>query len=167
MKSSQFETSFRTSTMKKSLSRMLGVSAVALGAFLSYGDDRPARAAVEHAIEVKHVAGSAEYAYDSTGWRPLRAGKVLHAGASVRTAAGGMVLLAMEEEGALVRVGPSSRLELAKAAPATELGMATTAPLQANVEPMVPSHSESHVLKRIAGFSPMALVSREVFWTGN
>ena len=73
--------------MKKPVFRMFGISTVVLSAFLSHaGADCPARAAVENAIEVRQVCGVAEYAYDSTGWRPLRAGKVLHAGASVRTA---------------------------------------------------------------------------------
>jgi len=112
--------------------RMIGFLAAALASngLSQAGEDRPARAAVEHSIAVKHVTGVAEYAYDSTGWRPLAAGKVLHAGASVRTRGGSAVILAMEERGSFVRVGPSSRLELAKAAPATELGI-TIVPTQA------------------------------------
>lgn len=117
--------------MKKPVFRMFGISTVVLSAFLSHaGADCPARAAVENAIEVRQVCGVAEYAYDSTGWRPLRAGKVLHAGASVRTAAGSTVVLDMEGSGSFVRVGPMRRLELAKAAPASETSV-TVVPLQA------------------------------------
>ena len=83
-------------------------------------------------MQVKQVTGAAEYAYDSTGWRPLTAGKILHAGASIRTANGASVLLAMEEEGSLVRVGPARRLELAAAAPAHETSV-TIVPLQARI----------------------------------
>lgn len=122
---------FGGNQMKRSIFHMVGISTVALASFLSIaGDDPPARAAVEHAIEVREVSGLAEYAYDSTGWKQLRPGKVLFAGAHVRTSAGSMVLLAMEEEGSFVRVGPSRRLELAKAAPATEISP-SIAPLQA------------------------------------
>lgn len=118
--------------MNKSVIRFLGLTAAALVATLSSsGADRPARAAVEHAVEVKNVAGYAEYAYDSTGWKPLTAGKVLHAGAYVRTGSTGKVVLQMEEKGSLVRVGPLSSLELAKAAPANERGV-TMRPLQAS-----------------------------------
>jgi hypothetical protein len=118
--------------MTKSVIKYFGITAAALVATLSSsGADRPARAAVEHAIEVKQVSGYAEYAYDSTGWKPLTSGKVLHAGAFVRTGSDGKVILAMEEPGSLVRVGPLSRLELAKAAPATERGV-TMRPLQAS-----------------------------------
>ena len=118
--------------MNKSVIRFFGLTAAALVATLSSsGADRPARAAVEHAIEVKQVAGYAEYAYDSTGWKPLTAGKVLHAGAFVRTGSNGKVVLAMEEPGSMVRIGPLSRLELAKAAPANERGV-TMRPLHAS-----------------------------------
>src|SRR4051812_42753905 len=97
--------------MKKNLVRFIALSAaVCSTSFLSHaGDERPARAAVEHAIQVKQVSGAAEYAYDSTGWRPLTPGKVLHAGASVRTGSDATVVLAMEEAGSLVRVGPLRR----------------------------------------------------------
>lgn len=117
----------------KNLFRIFGISAAVLGSFLSHaGADRPARAAVEHPIEVRQTTGTVEYAYDSTGWRPLRPGKALHAGATVRTAAGASVLLKMET-GSLVRVGPLRRLELAKAAPSSELGV-TIVPVQASLE---------------------------------
>jgi hypothetical protein len=122
----------RKNNMKKFL--VLGFTTAALVANLSsLGADRPARAAVEHAVAVKEVSGNAEYAYDSTGWKPLSAGKVLHAGAFVRTGSDARVILSMEEQGSFVRVGPSSRLELAKAAPALERE-ATPAPAQASAE---------------------------------
>lgn len=117
----------------KNLSRIFGISAAVLGTFLSHaGADRPARAAVENLIEVRQTTGVVEYAYDSTGWRPLRTGKALHAGATVRTAAGSSVLLKMET-GSLVRVGPMRRLELAKAAPSSEFGV-TIVPVQTGLE---------------------------------
>ncbi len=115
--------------MKKSVIRFFGVTAALAAILSSSGADRPARAAVEHAIEVRQVSGYAEYAYDSTGWKALQAGKVLHAGAFVRTGSNGQVVLAMEEPGSLVRIGPMSRLELAKAAPASERGV-TMRPLE-------------------------------------
>src|SRR4051812_47274889 len=100
--------------------------------FARAGEDRPSRAAVAHAVQVKTVAGVAEYAYDSTGWRPLSAGKILHAGASIRTGNGASVVLAMEEQGSLLRVGPMRRLELAAADPTHETSV-TIVPLQARV----------------------------------
>ena len=121
------------SKVAKSVIYLLALAMVALAtSFARGGEDRPARAAVEHAIHVKQVAGVAEYAYDSTGWRPLTAGKVLHAGASIRTGSGASVVLAMEEQGSLVRVGPMRRLELAAAAPAHETSV-TIVPLQARI----------------------------------
>ena len=86
-----------------------------------------ARAAIDHAIEVRHVSGAAEYAYDSTGWRQVSAGKVLHPGAVIRTQAGGAVLLAMEEPGSFVRVSSSAKLELTKPAPTAERDAARAA----------------------------------------
>jgi len=118
--------------MKTNVLRIFVITAAALVATLSSsGADRPARAAVEHAIEVKQVSGYAEYAYDSTGWKPLTQGKILHAGAFVRTGSNGKVVLAMEEPGSMVRIGPLSRLELAKASPANERGV-TMRPLNAS-----------------------------------
>lgn len=112
---------------------ILALIAVALAtSFARAGEDRLLRPTVDHAVHVKSVAGAAEYAYDSTGWRPLTVGKILHAGASVRTGSGASVVLAMEEQGSLVRVGPMRRLELAAAAPAHESAV-TIVPLQARV----------------------------------
>jgi hypothetical protein len=62
----------------------------------------------------------------------LTAGKILHAGASIRTGNSSSVVLAMEEQGSLVRVGPMRRLDLAAAAPAHETAV-TIVPLQAKV----------------------------------
>src|SRR5689334_5221200 len=107
--------------MKKNVTQIFVVAAAALVATLtSVGAETQARAAVERSIEVKAVTGSAEYAYDSTGWKPLTAGKVLHPGAQVRTGGDAKVLIAMEEEGSLVRLGAFAKLEIAKPAPATE-----------------------------------------------
>jgi hypothetical protein len=120
-------------SMKTNVIQLFAITVAALAALSSSAADRPARAAVEHAIEVKHVVGTAEYAYDSTGWRPLAAGKVLHPGAFVRTGSDSKVLIAMEEEGSFVRMGPLARLEISKAAPATEQAPAPAA-TQASVE---------------------------------
>jgi hypothetical protein len=117
----------------KTVIYLLALVAIALAtSFARAGEDRPSRAAVAHAVQVKSVAGQAEYAYDSTGWRPLTAGKILHAGASIRTGNSSSVVLAMEEQGSLVRVGPMRRLDLAAAAPAHETAV-TIVPLQAKV----------------------------------
>jgi hypothetical protein len=117
----------------KALIYLLLVVALALAtSFARAGEDRPSRATVTHSVQVKTVAGGVEYAYDSTGWRPLTAGKVLHAGASIRTGSGANVVLAMEEQGSFVRVGPMRRLDLASAAPAKE-GAVTIVPLQAKI----------------------------------
>lgn len=120
------------SVMKTSFIRIFAVLTAAGSIFLSQGGDvRPARAAVEHSVSVKAVSGPAEYAYESTGWKALERGKVLHAGASVRTGPGGTIIIAMEEPGSLLKVGPSSRLDLAKPAPTSERVAAVAAPLQA------------------------------------
>ncbi|HEY6225614.1 MAG TPA: hypothetical protein VI282_00680 [Verrucomicrobiae bacterium] len=112
---------------------LLVLVALALAtSFARAGEDRPSRAAVTHSVQVKTVAGVAEYAYDSTGWRPLSAGKILQAGATIRTGTGASVVLAMEEQGSLLRVGPMRRLELAAAAPSHETSV-TIVPLQARV----------------------------------
>ena len=114
----------------KTLIYLLLLAAVALAT--SFARAGEYRAAVEHSVQVKSVAGVAEYAYDSTGWRPLTAGKVLHAGASIRTGNEASVVLAMEEKGSLVRVGSMRRLELAAAAPSHESSV-TIVPLQARM----------------------------------
>jgi hypothetical protein len=121
------------SRIAKGVVLLLVLVALALAtSFARAGEDRQSRAAVAHAVQVKTVAGVAEYAYDSTGWRPLSAGKILQAGASIRTGSGASVVLAMEEQGSLLRVGPMRRLELAAAAPTHETSV-TIVPLQARV----------------------------------
>lgn len=105
--------------MSRKFVKVLAALALATSA-LAAETTMTARAAIDHAIEVRHVSGNAEYAYDSTGWRQLSAGKVLHPGAVIRTDRGAAVLLAMEEPGSFVRVSPSARLELTKAAPSAE-----------------------------------------------
>lgn len=109
---------------KKNVSKVLVITAVLVACLSSLGADRPARAAVEHAIEVKAVSGAAEYAYDSTGWKPLTTGKVLHPGAHIRTGEDAKVLLSMEESGSLLRLGSFARLEISKSAPQVELAPA-------------------------------------------
>ena len=116
----------------KSLIYILAVAAAVLATSFARGEDRATRATVGNVVHVKQVTGTAEYAYDSTGWRPLVAGKILHAGASIRTGQTASVVIAMEQEGSLVRVGPMRRLELAAAAPAHETAV-TIVPLQARI----------------------------------
>ena len=107
------------SKLMKSLLYIFALGAAIFATSFARGADAP-RATVGSVVQVKQVTGLAEYAYDSTGWKPLVAGKILHAGASIRTGNSASVVLAMEEQGSLVRVGPSRRLELAAAAPAQE-----------------------------------------------
>jgi hypothetical protein len=132
MDSSMNSVSVSQSKAMKTIIYLLALVAVALATSFARGEDRPVRAAVERSVQVKSVSGSAEYAYDSTGWRPLTAGKILQAGASIRTGTGASVILAMEEQGSLVRVGPMRRLELAAAAPSHE-STVTIVPLQARI----------------------------------
>lgn len=118
--------------MKMNLGLLMGLLTAAGSMFLSHAADvSPIRAAVENVVTVKEISGLAEYAYDSTGWRPLAAGKMLHPGASLRTGEGGTIILAMEEPGSFVKVGPKARLDLIKVAPARERGVTLLPPLQA------------------------------------
>jgi hypothetical protein len=121
----------RTKIMK-SLVYLAVLAAVALATSFVRGEDHPARTTVSGAVQVKQVVGAAEYAYDSTGWRPLAAGKILRAGATIRTGDSASVVIAMEQAGSLVRVGPMRRLELAAAAPTRETPV-TVVPLQARI----------------------------------
>jgi hypothetical protein len=116
----------------KNLIYFLALGGALLATSFARGEDRATRATVGNVVHVRQVSGAAEYAYDSTGWRPLVAGKILHAGASVRTGNSATVVLAMEESGSLVRVGPMRKLELAAAAPASESPV-TIVPLQAKI----------------------------------
>jgi hypothetical protein len=93
------------------------LTAVALATSFARGEDRPVRAMISGSVQVKQVNGTVEYANDSTGWHELTVGKVLHAGARIRTGERASVIMAMEVEGSLVRVGPSRKLELAAALP--------------------------------------------------
>ena len=120
------------SKLMKSLIYIFALAAAVLATSFARGEDRAPRATVSSFVHVKQVTGAAEYAYDSTGWRPLESGKILHAGASIRTGNSATVVLAMEESGSLVRVGPSRKLELAAAAPARESPV-TIVPLQAKI----------------------------------
>jgi hypothetical protein len=81
-------------TVIKTLVYLVALGAVALATSFARGEDQPPRATVNRAVQVKQVTGAAEYAYDSTGWRPLTAGKILHAGASIRTGNSATVVLA-------------------------------------------------------------------------
>lgn len=120
------------SKLIKSLIYIFALVAAILATSFARGEDRPTRAAISSVVRVKQVTGAAEYAYDSTGWRPLESGKILHAGASIRTGNSATVVIAMEESGSLVRVGPMRKLELAAAAPASESPV-TIVPLQAKI----------------------------------
>lgn len=113
--------------MSRKFIKVIAALAFATSALASNAAETMARAAIQHAIEVRHVSGSAEYAYDSTGWRQLSAGKILHPGAVIRTKSGSAVLLAMEEPGSFVRVSSSARLELTKTAPTAESDAARAA----------------------------------------
>lgn len=119
------------SKLIKSLIYIFALVAAILATSFARGEDRPTRAAISSVVHVKQVTGAAEYAYDSTGWRPLESGKILHAGASIRTGNSATVVIAMEESGSLVRVGPMRKLELAAAAPTSE--SVTIVPLQAKI----------------------------------
>lgn len=116
----------------KSIIYLVALATALLATSFARGEDQPVRAAVERSVQVKQASGSAEYAYDSTGWRPLTTGKILHAGANIRTGESSTVVLAMEEQGSLVRIGPMRRLELAAAAPSDETPI-TVVPLQARI----------------------------------
>jgi hypothetical protein len=120
------------SRVSRSILVLIALAAVALATSFARGEDHPVRATVAHSVQVKQVAGSAEYAYAGTGWQPLAAGKFLQAGASIRTGYGGNVILAMEERGSLVRVGPMRRLDLAASAPADGTSV-TIVPVSARV----------------------------------
>ena len=118
--------------MKMNLGLLMGVLMAGGSMFLSHAADvNPIRAAVENVVTVREISGVAEYAYDSTGWRPLTAGKLLHPGASLRTGESGTILLAMEEPGSFVKIGSKARLDLTKVAPARERGVTLLPPLQA------------------------------------
>lgn len=87
---------------------------------------RPAILPVQKAVEVKQVRGAVEYAYDGTGWRILPAGKQLHAGATVRAAAGSEAILRVNDS-SLVKVSPATSLHITLATPAEEFSGAVLA----------------------------------------
>jgi hypothetical protein len=120
------------SKLIKSLIYIFALVAAVLATSFARGEDHATRATVNNVVHVKQVTGAAEYAYDSTGWRPLESGKILHAGASIRTGNSATVVIAMEESGSLVRVGPMRKLELAAAAPSNESPVSIV-PLQAKI----------------------------------
>lgn len=72
-------------------------------------------------VMVTEVTGQAEYAYDSTGWKPLEAGKILHAGAVIRTVGNSTALLRLANTTTLVRVTPASKLLLTPEPPVDEV----------------------------------------------
>jgi hypothetical protein len=108
-------------------------TAIALATSFARGEDRPARAAILGNVQVKEVSGAVEYTCDSTGWHTLSVGKILSAGASIRTGERSSVIIAMEQEGSLVRVGPMRKLELAAALP-DETAAISVAPGAARVQ---------------------------------
>ncbi len=115
----------------KKFTRVLAVAAALSLSPHSPADDhcRPPRAAIDHSVTVKSLSGSAHYAYDSSGWKPLHVGKVLLPGATLRTSPKSSVILATDQPGSLLRVGPSRRLQLMKAAPVAEHAARSPLPL--------------------------------------
>lgn len=102
------------SKVMKSAFYLLLMAAVALATSFARGEST-VQAPVSRSVQVKQVTGKAEYAYDGKVWQALSAGETLRAGASIRTGDDGIVILAMEEKGSLVRVGPMRRFKLAAA----------------------------------------------------
>jgi hypothetical protein len=70
-----------------------------------------AEAAVGRAV-VRSVSGTASYAESGGDWRPLKAGRVLGPGATIRTGVGSRVDLNLEENGPDVRLLPETTLGL-------------------------------------------------------
>ena len=71
-------------------------------------------------VIVTEVQGSSEYAYDSTGWKPLATGKILQPGASVRTSGQAVVVLKTMNAPSFIKVSPGTQLHLTLEAPAEE-----------------------------------------------
>ncbi|MDX1953457.1 MAG: hypothetical protein SFY81_14870 [Verrucomicrobiota bacterium] len=82
------------------------------------------RASIDGDAVVRKVTGAVEYAYDSTGWKPLEAGKVLQPGAAIRAKGKSSALVQMEDTGSFVQVSSGTTLILSKAAPQSELSLA-------------------------------------------
>ena len=72
-------------------------------------------------LVAKEVSGRVIYAYEGTGWKTLEAGKVLAAGATVKTDSRSAVLLKVKNEDSFVRVSSEQVLHLTAQRPPEEL----------------------------------------------
>lgn len=82
---------------------------------------KPAVLPIRSVVLVKEVQGQVEYAYDSTGWKPLVKGKELHPGATVRAASGALAILRLAETCNFFKVSPSTAVHITNETPLEEL----------------------------------------------
>jgi hypothetical protein len=75
---------------------------------------------VRHGVHVKETTGTVEYAYDSTGWRTLSAGKHLKAGATIRAAAGATAIVRVDQRPSFVKISSATSLHITPETPAEE-----------------------------------------------
>jgi hypothetical protein len=76
------------------------------------------QAVTDHLVFVQEVNGQAEYSYRGFSWQPLSPGKILKAGATLRTTPESSVTLKMGDYDNLVRVAPATSLQLVSTPPA-------------------------------------------------
>jgi phosphotransferase system HPr-like phosphotransfer protein len=75
---------------------------------------------VKAPLVVTETTGQPQYAYDSTGWKTLKAGKVLQPGATVRAADGSTVLLRATHAPTFIKVSSGTQVHLTMEAPSEE-----------------------------------------------
>jgi hypothetical protein len=76
-------------------------------------------APISSEVVVVEIDGNPQYAYDGTAWQPLFAGKVLKAGATIRTLGGSIAVLKVGES--FIKVSAHSRLHLMPETPPEEI----------------------------------------------
>ncbi len=80
---------------------------------------------VAREVIVREVKGSAEYAYDSTGWQKLEKDKLLRAGATIRTQGDSSVLLKVESQSTFYKIHSNMVLQLTPQTPDDEVNAAS------------------------------------------
>ena len=96
------------------------------------GDASPERATasllpIRSLVLVKEVHGHVQYAYDSTGWRELTAGKALRPGATVRAASGSAAILKVGDSASFFKVSALTAVHITNETPVEESGVVSLA----------------------------------------
>lgn len=125
------------------LAAVLGVALMAQIAVKAGAGSDAKITPLKSSVIVTEVTGTTEYAYDSTGWKTLKKGKVLQPGATVRAGQKSAAVLKSLHAPTFIKVSSETQLHLTLEAPADETSRADLAKA-----PILSRTSIAHTIQR-------------------